>query len=68
MLIMGDFFSHIVFKSCLFLMGQNEYLWSKGLIFNSVTLNLGSSVSSALDLRTGNIRLIPGFAVSLSEV
>ena len=26
------FFSHNVFKSCLLLMYQNEYLWSKGLI------------------------------------
>ena len=25
------FFSHNVFKSCLLLMLQNEYLWSKGL-------------------------------------
>ena len=25
-------FSHYVFKSCLLLMRQNEYLWSKGLI------------------------------------
>ena len=25
------FFSHNVFKSCLLLMRQNEYLWSKGL-------------------------------------
>ena len=25
------FFSHNVFKSCLLLMGQNEYLWSKVL-------------------------------------
>ena len=25
------FFSHNVIKSCLLLMGQNEYLWSKGL-------------------------------------
>ena len=25
------FFSHIVFKSCLLLIRQNEYLWSKGL-------------------------------------
>ena len=26
------FFSHNVFKSCLLLLRQNEYLWSKGLI------------------------------------
>ena len=25
------FFSHNVFKSCLLLVRQNEYLWSKGL-------------------------------------
>ena len=25
------FFSHNVLKSCLLLMRQNEYLWSKGL-------------------------------------
>ena len=25
-------FSHNVFKSCLFLMRQTKYLWSKGLI------------------------------------
>ena len=25
------FFTHNVFKSCLLLMRQNEYLWSKGL-------------------------------------
>ena len=25
------FFSHNVFKSCLLLMRQNDYLWSKGL-------------------------------------
>ena len=24
-------FPHNVFKSCLLMMGQNEYLWSKGL-------------------------------------
>ena len=26
-------FSHNIFKSCLLLMRQHEYLWSKGLIF-----------------------------------
>ena len=26
-------FSHNVFKSCLLLMHQNKYLWSKGLIY-----------------------------------
>ena len=26
------FFSHNVFKNCLLLIHQNEYLWSKGLI------------------------------------
>ena len=32
LLIMSNFsFSHKVFKSCLVLMRQNEYLWSKGL-------------------------------------
>ena len=33
LLITSNFsFSHYVFKSCLLLMRQNEYLWSKGLI------------------------------------
>ena len=27
------FFSHNIFKNCLLLMRQNEYLWSKGLKF-----------------------------------
>ena len=32
LLVMRNFsFSHHVFKSCLFLMRQNEYLWRKGL-------------------------------------
>ena len=32
MLVTSNFsFSHKVFKSCLLLMRQNEYLWSKGL-------------------------------------
>ena len=32
LLVTSNFsFSHNVFKSCLFLMRQNEYLWSKGL-------------------------------------
>ena len=32
LLVTSNFsFSHYVFKSCLLLMGQNEYLWSKGL-------------------------------------
>ena len=30
-------FSHDVFKSCLLLMFQNEYLWSKGLIETMVS-------------------------------
>ena len=29
-------FSHNVFKSCLFLIRQNEYLWSKGLSVTSI--------------------------------
>ena len=33
------FFSHNVFKSCLLLMRQNQYLWSKGLIY-FLTCNL----------------------------
>ena len=37
------FFSHKVFKSCLLLMRQNEYIWSEGLI-------QGSLVRVALDL------------------
>ena len=32
LLVTSNFpFSHYVFKSCLLLMRQNEYLWSKGL-------------------------------------
>ena len=32
LLVMSNFsFSHNVFKSCLLLVRQNEYLWSKGL-------------------------------------
>ena len=32
LLVTSNFsFSHNVFKSCLYLMCQNEYLWSKGL-------------------------------------
>ena len=27
------FFSHNVFKNCLLLMRQNEYLWSKGKVW-----------------------------------
>ena len=34
------FFSHNVFKSCLFVMCQNEYLWSKGLsLSNQIYIN-----------------------------
>ena len=29
--VMSDFSFHSVFKSCLLLMRQNEYLWSKAL-------------------------------------
>ena len=33
LLVTSNFsFSHNVFKNCLLLMRQNEYLWSKGLI------------------------------------
>ena len=43
------FYSHNVFKSCLLLMGQNEYLWSKVLRRN---LDLPISYSkSATDVR-----------------
>ena len=38
LLVMSNFsFSHNVFKSCLLLMCQNEYLWSKGL--NAIILD-----------------------------
>ena len=30
------FFSHNVFKSCLLLTRQNEYLWSKGLKYGNI--------------------------------
>ena len=36
LLITSNFsFSHNVFNTCLLLMRQNEYLWSKGLNFSS---------------------------------
>ena len=34
------FFSHNVFKSCLLLMRQNEYIWSKGLTLHYTTLRV----------------------------
>ena len=38
LLVMSNFsFSHNVFKSCLLLMRQNEYLWSKGLTLSQTT-------------------------------
>ena len=41
LLVMSNFFiSHYVFKSCLLLMCQNEYLWSKGLTNPSVLMTL----------------------------
>ena len=40
------FFSHNVFKSCLLVMCQNEYLWSKGLI--QVVSNKGLTVVEVL--------------------
>ena len=41
MVVMSNFsFSHNVFKNCLLLMCQNEYLWSKGLThFNIYFVN-----------------------------
>ena len=43
------FFSLNVFKSCLLLMHQNEYLWSEGLIKN-IILKKQNVPWSALDL------------------
>ena len=40
LLVMSNFsFSHNVFKSCLLLMRQNEYLWSTGLSVCSANLS-----------------------------
>ena len=38
LLVMSNFsFFHNILKSCLVLMRQNEYLWSKGLTFSKTT-------------------------------
>ena len=42
-------FSHYCFRSCLLLMCQNEYLWSKGLKAN-VTINIKFSLWTASTL------------------
>ena len=38
------FFCHNVFKNCLLLMRQNEYLWSSGLIDHSSSIPLHGKV------------------------
>ena len=39
LLVMSNFsFSHNIFKHCLLLMHQNEYLWGKGLISQTLIL------------------------------
>ena len=40
LLVTSNFsFSHNVFKSCLLLMCQNEYLWSNGLYYSCLVPN-----------------------------
>ena len=39
-------FSHNVFKSCLLLMRQNEYLWSKGLSSHSMAGSIFLQIST----------------------
>ena len=44
MLVMSNFsYSHNVFKSCLLLMHQSEYLWSKGLTLHHTILFFNNS-------------------------
>ena len=47
LLIMSNFsFSHNVLKSCLLLMRQNEYLWSKGLTLSLMMMTQEALVDS----------------------
>ena len=47
LLITSNFsFSHNVFKSCLLLIGQNEYIWSKELI--QMRIDVGRESTSLL--------------------
>ena len=55
LLVTSNFsFSHNVFKNCLWLMHQNEYLWSKGLMktkegyeLNTLSFLIRNKISSA---------------------
>ena len=56
------FFSHNVFKSCVLLMRQNEYLWSKGLkhkkiVFQMVKTDRIASLQKRFLLHTLFLRL-----------
>ena len=47
------FFSHNVFKSCLLLMRQNEYLWSKGLN-HELAIKLGRDTHIPVEQKSCN--------------
>ena len=54
LLIKSNFyFSHNVFKSCLSLMRQSEYLWSKELIKKKVISSKNVSYGEKLQASTG---------------
>ena len=55
LLVTSNFsFSHVVFKSCLLLMGQNEYLWSKGLKCSVILIYSVHKRSLLVTNSTGN--------------
>ena len=58
LLITSNFFSHNVFKSCLLLMHQTEYLWSKGLTRIFSVFNVFYLSKTPLEFFTTQSRLL----------